>query len=107
MSQGESFTVDKVGWHTRTPGNTETREKTNARFRAVIDFLQENELTTCVILRPGDPIDDETSIHTNALTAKGFCVIKECYQKWLKKVDRGMSPQDVSMFANALKTVDG
>ena len=46
MSQIKSYTIDKVGWHTKTPGNTEPLEKTHTRFRAIIDFLQNNGLTT-------------------------------------------------------------
>src|SRR4051812_48461290 len=100
MSQVKSYTIDKVGWHTRTPGNTESVEKTYARFRAIIDFLQDNSLTTRTILRKDDPIDDETSIHIDSLTEKGRHIMEKCYQRWLRKVDRGLSPQDVSMFEN-------
>ena len=102
MSQKKSYTIDKVGWHTNTPGNTEPREKTQARFRAVIDFLQDNKLTRRTILSHDDAIDDQTSIHTDDLTEAGLAVLVEYYQKWLKKVDRGLSPVDVSMFERAI-----
>lgn len=105
MSQVKSYTIDKVGWHTNTPGNTEPRDKTHARFRAVIDFLQDNGLTTRTILQKDDPVDDETFIHTDALTTEGRLVLEKCYQKWLRKVDRGLDPQDVSMFENAKNTL--
>jgi hypothetical protein len=98
MSNVKSYTIDKVGWHTKTPGNTEPRVKTYARFRAVIDFLQDSGLTTRTILGKDDPIDDETSIHTDALTENGRVVMEKCYHRWLKKVDRGLSPNDTSMF---------
>lgn len=98
MSQAKSYTIDKVGWHTKTPGNIEPLEKTHARFKAVIDFLQDNGLTTRPILRKDDSVDDETSIHTDALTEEGRRIIEKCYHKWLKKVDKGLDAQDTSMF---------
>jgi hypothetical protein len=101
LSQVKSYTIDKVGWHTKTPGNTEPREKTHARFRAVIDFLQDNGMTTRTILGENDLVDDETSIHTDALNEKRRLIMGKYYHRWLKKVDKGLDPQDISMFENA------
>jgi hypothetical protein len=105
MSQNKSFTVDQVGWQTKTPGNTEPRDITHARFRAVIDFLQDNGLTNRTILQKEDPIDDETQIHTDALTPEGLLILQKCYQKWLRKVDHGLDPNDVSIFENTMNTL--
>jgi hypothetical protein len=98
MSEVKSYTIDKVGWHTRTPGNTEPREKTHMRFRAVISFLQNNGLTTRTILDENDIIDDDTCIHTDHLSENGKAIMKKCYHRWLKQVDKGFAPNDVSMF---------
>jgi hypothetical protein len=73
------------------------------RFRAIIDFLQDNGLTAQTILRQDDPVDDEISIHTDALTEKGRLIMEKCYHKWLKKIDRGLNPRDMSIFDNELK----
>jgi hypothetical protein len=105
MSQARSYTIDKVGWHTKTPGNTEPREKTRMRFRSIIDFLQDNGLTTRTILGKHELVDDETSIHTDALNERGRAIMEKCYHKWPKKVDRGLDPQDMSLFKNEQNTL--
>jgi hypothetical protein len=97
MSEAKSYTIDKVGWHTRTPGNTEPWEKTHRRFRAVINFLQDNGLTTRTILGEYETIDDDTCIHTDHLNDSGRALIKKCYSRWLRKVDRGLDAGDISM----------
>jgi hypothetical protein len=43
-------------------------------------------------------IDDDTCIHTEHLNENGKAIMKTCYHRWLKKVDKGLSPDDVSMF---------
>ena len=98
MSEVKSYTIDKVGWHTRTPGNTEPREKTHMRFRAVINFLQNNGLTTRAILGENGIINDDTCIHTDHLNENGKAIMKKCYHRWLKQVDKGLDPDELSMF---------
>lgn len=97
-----SFTIDKVAWHTQTQGNTETREQVHARFRSVIDFLQENALTVRPIA-PDLAVDDDTAITTNDLTAEGIEIMKQCYDQWLGKVDHGMPSDDMTLFKDALE----
>ena len=70
------------------------------RFRAVIGFLQKSGLTTRTILDENDIIGDDTCIHTEHLNENGKAIMKKCYRRWLKKVDKGLNPDDVSMFQN-------
>ncbi len=102
MPDFKSYTIDKVAWHAQTPGNTETLEKIHKRFRALNTFLPENDLVDHVILGTDEPITDDVKIHTDSLNEKGSAIMKACYHKWLKKVDRGLNPEDVSVFTKAL-----
>jgi hypothetical protein len=97
MPPPTSYTIDKVAWHTRRPGNPETIESIHNRFRIIIDFLQENQLTHRVILNSADPIADDVSIRTDDLNGNGMALMKACYHKWLGKVDRGMNPKNLSI----------
>lgn len=71
MASERSFTIDKVGWHTQRPGNTETRPAIHRRFRILAAFLQENGLTVRRLLSEGQEIDDEFAISTSDLTDEG------------------------------------
>lgn len=98
-----SFTIDKLEWHSKTPGNPEPRERMERRFRAILTFLQQEGLTKRVILREGDPITEATEIHSDDLTDRGLALMKSAYHQWLTKVDRGMPPEDLSTLIRALK----
>jgi len=100
---GESFTIDKVSWHTQTPGNPETREQTIARILSVVTFLQEHGLTKRVLASSAHDISDEFSIEAADLTEQGLELMRRAYDKWVRKVDKGMDPKDTSLLAKALK----
>lgn len=102
-----SYTIDQVSWHTNTPGNTETREQIVRRFCIVANFLQANGLTTRDVSCQEADIDDGFGINSDHLTEEGMVVMKAAYDKWLTKVDNGMSPQDLALFEKALKKVRG
>ena len=109
MASSPESTIDKVGWHTGTPGNTESREAIHRRFRAIIKFLQDNRLTVRQIASP-DPaaaLTDETAIRTVDLTEDGLRLVKRCYDKWLRRIDNGMSPDDMSILERELQKLRG
>jgi len=97
------FVIDKVSWHIDTLGNTESREQIYLRFRSIINFLQDNGLTTRIILERDAPIPDNLRISVSDLTDKGFLLIKKYYDKWLKGIDNGKSVYDLRLFSNGLK----
>lgn len=103
MSDVQAFTIDKVGWHTQTPGNTESVDHIHRRFRAVAVFLQENGLTTRTLLGPHGAVTDEFEIHTSDLTPEGLALAKACYDTWLRRIDKGKSPEDVSLLRRTLE----
>ena len=97
-----NFIIDRVSWHTKVQGNPESRQQIVTRFWSVVDFLQKSELTTRLLLTQQSEINDEFSIHSDDLTTKGLNLMKKVYDKWLVKVDEGMSCTDMSMFEKQL-----
>lgn len=97
------FIIDQVSWHTSVAGNPEDREQVVARFWSVVRFLQQNELTTRILADGPQSIGDVFCIQKSDLTERGFLVMKQAYDKWLKKVDRGMSPEDLSLLERAFR----
>lgn len=100
-----SFVIDQVSWHTRTPGNTETREHIVKRFYVIAKFLQDNELSLRQLVRDEQEIDDEFCIASGDLTEEGLAVMKSAYDKWLQKVDNGMPPEDLTILNRALSRI--
>lgn len=99
------FTIDQVSWHTRVVGNPEARERIVLRFWSVVDFLQRNGLTNKPLASSLEDIGDDFGIGSADLTPAGLALMKKAYDKWLTKVDEGMSPDDLSIFEKTLKTV--
>jgi hypothetical protein len=100
----ESFTIDKVSWHTQREGNLETRAQTIARIWSVVAFLQDNGLTEKVLASSEHDITDEFSIEAADLTERGLEVMRKAYDKWVGKIDKGMDPKDTSLLVKALKS---
>jgi hypothetical protein len=47
-------------------------------------------------------ISDDFSIEASDLTETGLEVMRKAYDKWVRKMDKGMSPSDTSLLAKAL-----
>jgi len=103
MSMDENFTIDQVSWHLMTPGNPESKEHIKKRFFSVVTFLQDNGLVVRQLAENLSDIDDEFSIDTADLTEDGMALMEKDYDKWLRKVDKGMDPMDVTIFQRSLK----
>ena len=84
----KDYTIDKVGWHIEMKGMEGTEERTYLIFKTIINFLQDNNLTTKTIFKPEDEINNETCFGTADLTEKGKKFTKTGYQKWLRALDR-------------------
>ena len=93
MGTNQSFTIDKVGWHTQRPGNNETLDHISRRFRAIISFFQENGLAIHAILPSGEAITDDLAIASTHLTEDGLVLMRKCYNKWLRWSDRRHVPR--------------
>lgn len=98
----KEFTIDKVAWHTQRLGNTEGRDRILDRFYAIVDFLQRNRLTVIELLASRSEISDDFSIRSSDLTEEGLELMRAVYDRWLRSVDRGADPSDVSAFEKTL-----
>ena len=98
----KNFTIDKVSWHSTVEGNTESRDQIILRFFSLIQFLQNNALLKSTLINNIEQIDDDTAISSSDLTDLGLSVIKDSYDKWLRKVDKGMSPTDTRILEKSL-----
>jgi hypothetical protein len=97
------FTIDKVEWHTSTPGNLEPRELTVRRLFAVASFLQSHGLTRRPLVGGIEEVTDAFAIESRDLTDRGLELMRQAYDKWVRKVDRGMDPEDLSLFEKTLR----
>jgi hypothetical protein len=91
----EDFVVDKVSWHTAVKGNPETLEHIRDRFWEVIQFLQIQKLAVRHLASSIDDINNEFEIRRSDLTELGFKLVQAAYDKWLRKLDKGMPPSNV------------
>src|SRR5512146_45601 len=98
-----NFTIDQVGWHTRVKGNPETREHIERRMRALFGFLDRNGLLQANAPRaPSHELGDDFRLESQHLTERGLALVRRAYQPWLEAVDKGTSPENVSILENAL-----
>jgi hypothetical protein len=101
----ESFIIFKVSWLTKTPGNEDRRREIIDHFHQVTKFLQDNGLVRRPLIASEDDLTDDFTLSSSDLTEDGLAVMRVAYRKWLGRVDKGMSPSNVSMLTKALKKV--
>ena len=99
------YRIDKVSWHTQQLGEPEPLEEIAAQFWGAVHFLQQNGLTTQQLANSIDDIDDEFEIHTDHLTPEGIALMRAAYERWVRKVERGMSPDDTKILQKALARI--
>jgi hypothetical protein len=105
MSQ--PFTITKVSWLTQTKGLESSRDSIIKDHFFLVKFLQDNHLVSRTLMQSIEDITDDFALSSTDLTDDGLAVMKAAYQKWLTKVDDGMSPEDVSILEKALKKIRG
>jgi hypothetical protein len=76
-------------------------------MKAVAHFLQSNGLTERVLLPDGAEPDEEFAIKTSDLTPDGLAFMKQAYSKWLKRMDKGQKPEDVTFLQKELAKLRG
>lgn len=103
----KSFVICQVSWLTKTPGMEGERDSIIRDFYFVTKFLQDNGLVRHLLMRNIDDITDDFAISSDDLTDDGLAVMKAAYDKWVQKIDNGMSPEDVTLLEKALKKVRG
>ena len=99
------FVIAQVSWLTLTSGNDGRRDSIIRHFYFVTKFLQDNALVHHKLIDRLDDIGDDFVIRSDDLTDDGVALMKAAYDKWLRKVDNGMEPSDVSALERALKEI--
>lgn len=100
----ESYTIDKISWHTDVHGNPESKSNIFKRFWIITKFLQDHNLTIRIIANSESEISDDFSIESSDLTSEGLDFMKSTYDKWIRKIDRGMDPSNVKFLLNNINT---
>lgn len=101
----KQFTIFKVSWLTQAPGNEDLREEIVEHTYRIVKFLQDNSLVLHRLMENRGDITDEFSLTSDDLTAEGLAVMKAGYSRWLREVDKGMDPADVSILEAALARI--
>lgn len=94
----EDFVIDKVSWYK----GTELKQDVQLRFRTIATFLQDHGLTKKPLLKNASDIEEDFCIRSADLTEDGLQFMRQVYDKWVRSIDRGKSPQDVKMLERAL-----
>ncbi len=98
----KNFIIFKVSWLTKAPGLEYDSEASKAQFFHITKFLQDHGLVVRNLMNSIDDITDDFTMSSGDLTTEGLALMKVAYDKWLTKIDNGMSPTDVSMLEKAL-----
>jgi hypothetical protein len=101
------FIICQVSWLTKTPGMEGDRDLIIRDFYFLTKFLQDNGLVKRTLMGGISDITDDFAISSDDLSDEGLAVMKSAYDKWVQKIDNGMSPEDVSLLTKALKKVRG
>ena len=101
------FTIAKVGWQTEVKRNYEfNNEIVYSYFESIIFFLQENNLTTRILLEKNEKATNETVIKFSDLTPIGFELVKRKFDKWAEAiVDKGKPVNDMTVFIKELSKI--
>ena len=76
-------------------------------FYLLAKFLQDNNLVNHNLMSDISDITDDFAISSDDLSGEGLSVMKSTYDKWVQKIDNGMSPEDISLLEKALKKLRG
>lgn len=99
------FTIFRVSWATQQLGNENGRDYTIQHVYYLIKFLQENALVVRPLMLDIEDISEDFALSSDDLTDDGLALMKKSYDKWLGKVDKGMSPEDVSFLSKSLSKI--
>ena len=91
----DTFTIDRVGWHTRVKGNPETKDQIIHRFALLAEFLDKHGLSISQLTQ--DEYPDDYEISSSDLTQEGLAFMKLAYDSWLKSLNRRKSWADTAL----------
>lgn len=98
------FTITRLSWVINLDPDPAYKDRIMRRYLALVTFLEKQKLTTHPLLVNGQ-IPSDFTLNSADLTEEGLKVIKTGYDKWGKGVDRGNSPEDVSLLEKTLSQI--
>lgn len=103
----KDFIIDQVSWHTGKARNYDFDNSIIFEyFKSIIKYLQNNRLTSRIILSETEEIKDDFCFKASDLTEEGFALIKKVYDKWVDNVvDKKISPTDYKILDKKLKSI--
>jgi len=105
--QQKDYTIAKASWLTKVKRNYEFNDTlVYGYFRGLISFLQDEGLTTRIILPESGEINEDTSIMASDLTSEGFELITKALDRWTDNIfDKGKSPTDYTLLDKHLQKI--
>jgi len=101
----KDYIIDQIGWHTKVVGNTESVDRIHKRFKNISVFLESEGLTTRKLIELDTPLKDDFCIKVSDLTDEGFLLMQKSYDKWLRFLDKGKSPDNLSILEKTLTKI--
>lgn len=99
----QPYVILRADWLTKQVGNEHRKDEIIRHFQIALNFFRDNGL-----LRPNygtQVVDENFELRSDDITDDGLNLMKSGYQKWLRKVDKGMDPSDTSILIKELAKV--
>lgn len=84
-----------------------TLDEARPEFWFLVKFLQDKGLVRRELARSIEDITEEFSLYSSDLTDDGLKLLRTAYSKWLRRIDRGMSPSDTTLLERELSKMSG
>lgn len=101
----EEMELYDVGFMLSRSKRRSYRESIIRMFNTYLRFLQDHNLTTRLLLEPNEVPSENTIVKRKDLTDEGWEFIKLGQDKWFSAVDRGTSPENVSILEKTLSKI--
>ena len=99
----ENYLILRAGPNFRLGSGTSVEDEM-AMFSALCGFFKKNELCAYVLDLPTGSWDG-FELRANDFTEKGLAVVKCGLHKWITALDKGKSPNDVSILEKCLAKI--
>jgi hypothetical protein len=101
----KNYAISRVSWY--TVEKRMTLDEARPEFWFLVKFLQDNGLVRRELARSIEDITEEFALYSGDLTDDGLKLLRTAYSKWLRKIDKGMSPSDTTLLERELSKMSG
>lgn len=98
----DDMEIYNVGFVLAASKRTSYRKEVIETYNIYFRFLQDNGLTTRILLGPDELPTADTKVMQSDLTEEGDEFIRRAEQKWFGATDRGMSPENSTLLEKEL-----